>query len=262
MNVLTLAVALLGAVLITPPGFQGPATKTVASTTPLTVFAASDLAPAFKHIVPAYERLSRADVTLVVGSTGALAHQIRNGAPADVFFSAHESYVEQLESDGLTLPRTRTVYAQGIIATVTLASSATRVHELHDLTRADIKRISIANPTHAPYGLAAKNALEAAGLWTTLQPKLVYAENVQQAAQFVASGSVQAGIVARSVVGRSDFVWKLVEQRLYEPLNQVAVALARTKHAGAAAALIEFVTSPEGQRVMKQFGFLPPRASF
>ena len=253
---------MLGSLMLAVSGFQSGARTAVASPASLTVFAASDLAPPFKQIVPAYERASGNTVTLVVGSTGGLTHQIRNGAPADVFFAAHETYVQQLVSAGLTIPQTQTVYARGRIATVTLKSSVTPVNELNDLTRRGINRIAIANPSHAPYGVAAREALEAAGLWKTLQPKLVYAENVQQAAQFVRSGSVQAGIVARSVADTPDLAWRLVEQRLYEPLNQVAVVLVRTRHTAAATALIGFVSSRQGQTVMEQFGFLPPGESF
>jgi molybdate transport system substrate-binding protein len=85
---------------------------------------------------------------------------------------------------------------------------------------------------------------------------------VQQAVQFVRSGSAEAGLVARSVADTSDLHWKLVDDRLHAPLNQMAVVLARTKQPGASMSFIEFVNSAQGRFVMRQFGFLLPGESF
>jgi len=256
-RVWAVALALTAAAVTTPTvTAQGRATE------PLTIFAASDLGPPFKQIVPQFERKTRSHVTLVLGSTGMLTQQIRNGAPADVFFAANESFIKELAAENLTLRQTNTLYARGQIATVSLKSRGLRVDDLKDLVNPTIRRIAIANPQHAPYGLAAKHALEAAGLWNTLEPKLVFGENVQQAAQFVRSGSAEAGIVARSVVDVVDFDWKLVDSRLHAPLDQVAVVLTRTKQPGAAMSFIEFVNGIQGRFVMQQFGFLLPGEAF
>jgi molybdate transport system substrate-binding protein len=228
----------------------------------LMVFAASDLGPAFSQIVPQFERKTRTDVTLVLGSTGMLAQQIRNGAPADVFFAANESFITDLARENLTLRQTNTLYARGRIATVTLKSGGIRINDLKDLAHPRVKRIAIANPQHAPYGLAAKQAMEAVGLWQTQEPKLVFGENVQQAVQFVRSGSADAGIVARSVADTSDLHWTLVDARLHAPLNQMAVVLARTKQPAASMSFLEFVNGTQGRFVMRQFGFLLPGESF
>jgi molybdate transport system substrate-binding protein len=230
--------------------------------TPLTVFAASDLGPAFKQIVPQFERKTRSTVTLVLGSTGMLTQQIRNGAPADVFFAANESFIKELTSENLTLRETHALYARGRIATVTLKSSGIRIDDLTDLADARIKRIAIANPQHAPYGLAARQTLERAGLWKTLEPKIVFGENVQQAVQFVRSGSAEAGLVARSVADTPDLQWTLVDDRLHAPLDQVAVVLMRTKQPAVSMSFIEFVNGTQGRFVMRQFGFVLPGEAF
>ena len=229
---------------------------------PLTVFAASDLGPSFKQIVPKFEETNRVKVTLVLGSTGMLAQQIRNGAPADLFFAANESFVRDLSAESLTLQQTETLYARGRIAAVTLKSSVIRVSDLKDLANPRIRRVAIANPQHAPYGLAARQALERLGLWAAVQPKLVFGENVQQAVQFVRSGSAEAGIVARSVAATPDLSWTLVDGELHAPLNQVAVVLARTKQAPAAKSFLDFVNGAQGRVFMRQFGFLLPGESF
>ena len=223
----------------------------------LTVFAASDLGPAFRQLVPAYERQTGVKVTVVLGSTGVLTQQIRNGAPADVFFAANQQYIEQLSAESLTRKETRALYARGRLAIVALKAGR-QIDRITALAAPDVKRVAIANPLHAPYGLAAKQALEAAGVWTVVQPKLVYGENVQQAVQFVRSGSADAGIVARSVAGTADLRWALVDEQLHAPLDQVAIVLARTRQPDAARQFIDFVNGSGGRAVMRQFGFLLP----
>ena len=227
----------------------------------ITVFAASDLGPAFKLLAPQYERKSGAKVTLVLGSTGTLTQQIRNGAPADVFFAANETYIHQLAAESLILEHTRSLYARGRITLVALKGSRGRIEGLPDLANSAVKRVAIANPAHAPYGLAAKQALEASGLWAAVAPKLVYGENVQQAVQYVRSGSAQAGIVARSVSDTSDLQWHLVDERLHSPIDQSAAVLVRSRHPEASAGFIAFVNA-DGRSVMRQFGFLLPGESF
>jgi molybdate transport system substrate-binding protein len=236
----------------------------VATGTPpaISVFAAADLGPPFKQLVPQYERATRMNVTLVLGSTGTLTQQIRNGAPADVFFAANESYIQQLSSESLAIDETRRLYARGRIALVTLKGSGIDAGDLKNLADDRVKRVAIANPAHAPYGVAARQALEASGLWQTVQPKLVYGENVQQAVQFVRSGSAEAGLVARSVSDTPDLTWTLIEEALHAPLDQVAVVLRRTSRRAEALSFIEFINGSDGRAVMRQFGFLLPGESF
>jgi molybdate transport system substrate-binding protein len=260
MPVAGLLCLLLTAVLAGATAVSGRAQAVPSA--PLMVFAASDLGPAFKQIVPAFEEKTGIDVTLVLGSTGMLAQQIRNGAPADVFFAANESFIKALTAENLTLRQTNAVYARGRIAMVTLRSGGVRVNELADLADTRVRRIALANPQHAPYGMAAKQALEATGLWKTLEPKLVFGENVQQAVQFVRSGSAEAGIVARSVADTSDLYWKLVDDRLHAPLDQMATVLARAKQPAASISFIEFVIGTQGRVAMRRFGFLLPGESF
>lgn len=239
-----------------------PARTVAQQSAAITVFAASDLGPAFQKIIPEFEKRNRTKVTLVLGSTGTLAQQIRNGAPADVFFAADEAFINDMGPEGLIILQTRLRYARGRIVTVTLKSGSVRVNTLKDLTDPRVRRIAIANPAHAPYGLAAQQALEASGVWDALQPKLVYGENVQQALQFVRSGSADAGIIARAIVEGSDLNWKLVDTKLHAPIDQMAVVLTRTKQPGLALSFLEWVNGPQGRWVMRQFGFLLPGEHF
>ena len=234
----------------------------------LTVFAAADLGPAFRELIPQFEQVAHAKVVLVPGSTGILSQQIRNGAPADLFFAASEAAIndlmadDNLEKNSIVLADTKTVYARGRLALITLKSSPLRLNHVKDIAGAGVRRIAIANPAHAPYGLAAQQALQSAGLWDAIQPRLVYGENVQQALQFVQSGSADAGIVARSLVEGQAFSWTLVDASLHQPLNQEAVVLARSKQPRLAMAFLDFVKGPAGRAVMKRFGFLIPGQDF
>ena len=234
----------------------------------LIIFAAADVGPAFREVIPQFEQAAHAKIVLVPGSTGVLAQQIRNGAPADLFFAANESAIDDLmHGDGLTqdplvLPASRAIYARGRLVLLTLQSSSLRLRDVKDLANASVRRIAIANPAHAPYGLAAQQALQSAGLWAAVQPRLVYGENVQQAVQFVQSGSADAGVVARSLAESPGLSWQLVDQALHQPLNQTAVVVARSQHPRLALSFISFVQGPGGRGVMKRFGFLIPGEDF
>jgi molybdate transport system substrate-binding protein len=250
-----LGLAGVGALL----GAPGLAVGDQAASPPrITVFAAADLVLAFDDLVPLFERSTGAKVTVVPGSTGTLAQQIQNGAPADLFFAASESYVDDLLKQGLILPETRVVYAQGRIVLAIAKTSGAAATALKDLLKPDIRRVAIANPAHAPYGLAAQQALQAVGIWDSLKPKLVYGENVRQALQFVQSGAAEAGIVARSVADVPEIRWTLLETSLHSPLNQAAAVLKRTSQPDVAKAFLRFVNGPEGRPIMKRFGFLVP----
>lgn len=225
---------------------------------PLTVYGAADLALAFKEIVPLFEKAAGARVTLVLGSTGNLAKQIEHGAPADVFLAAAESFVDDLRTKGVVIPESRTLYAQGRIVLVTSLKTGLSVTGLDDLLRPEVRRIAIANPSHAPYGRAAQEALQSAGLWERLRPKLVYGENIRHTLQFVETGAVEAGVVALSIANLPGIRSVAIDPALHRPLNQVAVVVKRSARPELGLAFIHFLNGPEGRPVMKRYGFLLP----
>ncbi|HWP35299.1 MAG TPA: molybdate ABC transporter substrate-binding protein, partial [Thermodesulfobacteriota bacterium] len=226
---------------------------------PLAVYAASDLAFAFGELVPLFEQATGARVTLVLGSSGVLARQIEHGAPADVFFSANVAFVDDLLAKGALLPATRVVYARGHLALVRRRDGPVEVTRLDDLLRPEVRRVAIANPAHAPYGQAAKEALEAAGLFARLTPKLVYAESVRHALQFVQSGAAEAGLVALSVARAPDIAYAPVDPALHRPIDQAAAVTARSRRPALARAFLDFVTGPRGRPVLERYGFAVPR---
>ncbi|MBI4635223.1 MAG: molybdate ABC transporter substrate-binding protein [Candidatus Rokubacteria bacterium] len=235
-----------------------PATATAVEAPSLTVFAATDLAFAFREIAPRFEKATGARVTLVFGSTGNFAHQIRQGGPADVFFAADQSFVDALVTERVLLGETRTLYAQGRIVLATARAFGPRLTELRALLDPRIRRVAIANPAHAPYGRAAEEALRKAGVWEALRPKLVYGENIRHTLQFIQTGAVDAGIVARSVATVPEIEWVAIDAGLHAPLNQATAVVRRSPRPELGLAFIQFVNGAEGRPIMKRYGFMVP----
>jgi molybdate transport system substrate-binding protein len=226
----------------------------------LLVAAAADLVFALHEIASIFEKGHQAKVTLIIGSTGQLAQQIQHGAPVDVFFAANVAYVDDLHAKGAIVSDTVEPYAQGQIVLAT-QKGGFALSTLKDLTRDDVKRVAIANPAHAPYGMAAREALASAGVWVQVQPKLVYGENIRQALQFLQTGNVDAAILALSVAQVPEVQFIRIDQGLYNPIIQAAAVTVRSAHPDLARAFIRFVNGPDGRPIMRRFGFLLPGES-
>ncbi|MDP1932792.1 MAG: molybdate ABC transporter substrate-binding protein, partial [Gammaproteobacteria bacterium] len=163
-----------------------------------TIVAASDLRYALDEIVAAYiAEHPEHQPSVIYGSSGQFHAQISNGAPYDLYFSADIVYPQMLHEAGLTADEPA-IYALGRIVLWSANRDASTLH-LSDLVRDDIRRIAIAQPEHAPYGQRAQEALEATGIWSTVQPKLVFGENIAHAAQMAESGAADIGIIALSL---------------------------------------------------------------
>lgn len=221
----------------------------------LTVAAASDLTPAFEEIGREFEASHKTKVVFVFGSTGLLTRQIENGAPFDVFAAANVSFIDQLEQKGFILPGTKRIYARGRITLWTTANSTVPIERIEDLARSDVHRIAIANPDHAPYGQAAREALERAGIWEAVRPKLVYGDNIRQTFQYAESGNVEVAIVSLSLSVESKGRWVLVPEELHQPIDQGMGVIKGTKNEQAARAFSDFVNGEKGRGVMKKYGF-------
>lgn len=224
----------------------------------LTVAAAADLQFAFSDIATLFEEQTGHKVTLVFGSTGQLSQQIENGAPYDLFAAANIDYVHQLADKKLVLEDSVALYARGRIVLAANRRSGVKVVNLKDLLDPQIKHIAIANPEHAPYGVAAKQALESAGLWEAVEPKLVLGENVRQALQYVQTGDAEAGIVALSVADVPEITWTLIDDTLHKPLDQALAIVASSPHAELAGQFADFINSESGRPIMRRYGFILP----
>ncbi len=245
-----------------PDGAPAPAAGVPAAqtTTELTVAAAADLTPAFQELGALFEQQTGIKVVFNFGSTGQLAQQIERGAPFDVFYAANKSFIEDLNSKGLVIPDTMEVYAQGRLTLWTLPDSPLKPERIEDLASPAYARIAIANPEHAPYGQAAKNALESAGIWDVVEPRLVYGENIAQTLTLADTGNVDVAIVALSLSVQGNGSWTLVPAELHadNPLIQMAAAITGTPHEAAARRFIAFVNGPDGHAIMKKYGFILP----
>lgn len=224
------------------------------------VLAASDLVAAFDELVPRFEAMEGQRVDVVMGSSGNLATQIRHGAPADLFLSADAGYVDALIAVGRIDAETRTPYAVGPLA-IAVPPGRTPPPHLGDLRLPTYGTLAIANPDHAPYGMAAREALRTTGLWDELGPRLILAENVAQAVQFVRTGNADAALVAVSLVRGADgatLPHRRVDPTLHAPLVQVAGVVEGSRQPDAARRFLEYLLSPEAQGILQGFGFEPP----
>ncbi|HBG47177.1 MAG TPA: molybdate ABC transporter substrate-binding protein [Deltaproteobacteria bacterium] len=224
----------------------------------LRVAAAADLSFALKEIALQFEKETGNKVVLSLGSTGMLARQIEHGAPFDVFFSANSKYIDELGRGGHVLKETAGIYARGRIVLAVKKGSGIKAAHLEDL-KGRTGRIAIANPDHAPYGIAAMEAMKSAGIWDDVKPRLVYGENIRQALQFVQSGNAPVGIIALSVVNVPEIEYSVIPQELHRPIDQAAAVVARSKEGRAARDFIKFVNGPKGRPIMEKYGFMLPK---
>ena len=224
----------------------------------LLVSTAASVAPALREVAARYREHSGTVVQLNVGSSGALAQQIEQGAPVDLFVSANTEFVDELEDGGLLLPDTRALYARGELVLWTPADSPLRIERLEDLAQSEVRRIAIANPEHAPYGTAAREALQTAGVWQAIQPKLVIGGDVRQAFQYAVTGNVDVALIARSLTQQETRHGVPVPQALHHPLDQALAVVRDTQHPGEARAFAAFLVGPEGRAILARYGFAAP----
>lgn len=227
----------------------------------VTVAAAATLRFALADIARQYQLQTGQPIDLVFGSSGNFYNQIVQGAPFDLFMSADENYVIRLKDAGKVC-NTGVVYARGQLAFLVPKGGAVQADaQFKDLSQAlkdgRLKHFAIANPAVAPYGERAREALQHAGLWQAIQPKLVTGENVAQAAQFALSGSTEGGLVALSLVLSPDIQarsnYAVVPEQWHQPLRQRMVLL--NSENKAAKQFYEYLQSPPARQVLKHYGY-------
>jgi molybdate transport system substrate-binding protein len=229
-----------------------------------TVAAAADLRFALEEVAARFRSDTGREVRLSFGSSGNFARQIEQGAPFELFLSADEGYVYRLADAGKTEDG-GTLYAIGRVVLFAPAGSPLEPDVHLDGLRAAlaggrVRRFAIANPEHAPYGRAAREALVHAGLWDAVQPHLVLGENAAQAAQFATSGSAEGGIIPLSLANapalRDRGRAVLIPAQWHAPLRQRVALL---KGAGETArAFYAYLQRPAAREVLRRFGFVLP----
>jgi molybdate transport system substrate-binding protein len=224
---------------------------------PLRIAAASDLQSALPTLVDRFHARTGIAASPSFLASGQLAQQIRQGAPFDVFLSANEAFVRDLANEGLIRPDSIHAYARGSLVLAVYHELGDRVRGLADLAKPEVKKIAIANPATAPYGKAGKQALERAGLWAGLEPKIVQAASVRQALLYAQKGDAEAALVGRSIASVPEVRAVEVDPALYDPIVQALGIVAATRRRADAEAFARFVLGEEGQAILKEFGFKP-----
>jgi molybdate transport system substrate-binding protein len=227
------------------------------------VAAAADLKFALDELDAQYQKQTGKKIDVSYGSSGNFFAQIQNGAPFDLLLSADIEYPRKLEAAGLAEPGTLYEYAVGRIVIWMPADARADVAKLgwKALLEPGLERIAIANPEHAPYGRAAVAALRNAGVYEQVRRRLVYGENIAQAAQFVASGSAQAGILALSLAVsppmRAGKRWEIPAD-MHPPIEQGAIILKSAKDKEGARAFLAFLKSDAARKILESYGFVLP----
>ena len=248
--------------VLTTGGCQQPSSGTGGNSTssvqPLRIAAAADLQHALPRLTQRFQERSGTTTTLTLDASGRLAEQIKAGAPYDVFMSANIKFVQELADAGLIEKGTVENYTRGKLVICVHRPVTVTVHELVDLGQPEIKKIAIANPEYAPYGVAAKQALERAGLWAKLEQKIVRALSVRQAFIYAQSGDAEAALVSRAQAAGANVFTVDIDPALYDPLIQAMGIVSRTGQRDVADAFVRLVMGPEGQQILREEGFENP----
>ena len=247
------ALALLALTVLTP--------IVRAQTPQLQIACAADLQPIMPALAAAYERATGVHLVTAFGSSATLAQQLANGAPQDVFLSADTVHPQQLIDAGVALGPAPTPYAHGVLVLWALKSSPLQPISLDTLKDSRLTRLAIANPAHAPYGLAAQQALQHLGLYEQLQPRLAIAENIAQTAQFAESGNAQAALISLTIASSEHFrsigSFVRIPTDAYSPIQQAGVILKSSHQQKLAQDFLNWLTSPAVQQQLKSFGLEP-----
>jgi molybdate transport system substrate-binding protein len=226
----------------------------------LHVAAAADLQPVMPAFAAAYEKETGVKLEVSFGSSSALATQIVNGAPMDVFLGADFSFPEKVVAAGLAAEPSPVPYANGTLVVWTRNDSGIKPISIDRLTDPNVTRIAVADQFHAPYGRAAYAAMTQLKILAKVQSKLVVAENVAQSAQFAESGNAQIAFISLTLastphlkeIGSFNRVPKV-----YPPLRQCGVVIKSSPHLDEARKFLTWLTSPKVQNTLTQFGLDP-----
>jgi molybdate transport system substrate-binding protein len=195
------------------------------------------------------------------GSSGELQKQIEAGAPVDLFISAAQRQMDELEQKGLIDPASRRVFARNVLTVIKPAGSVLDISKPADLLDPKVRRIVIGNPRTVPVGQYAEESLKALALWDRVQPKLVFAENVRQALDYVARGEVEAGFVYSTDIpvraGQVTEAFRPAEDT-YRPVTYPVAVVKDSRQPALARAFIDLLMTREGESALSRLGFQPP----
>ncbi|MDB5132616.1 MAG: Molybdate transport system substrate-binding protein [Mucilaginibacter sp.] len=219
------------------------------------VAVAANLQSVVKKLQNDFKQKTGIEIEPIVGSSGNLATQIRNGAPYDVFLSADMSFPEMLFKEGFSV-KAPVAYALGSLI---ICSSQDIGFENWErvLMTARIKKIVIANPTIAPYGKAAKEALEHKGIFTEVSSKIVYGESISQVNTYITTGVTEVGFTTQSLIKdtKTPLYWKAIDPRIYTPIEQGIILLKHEVGNANAEKFYQYILSPGAKAIFKEYGY-------
>ncbi|MDR9432528.1 MAG: molybdate ABC transporter substrate-binding protein [Spiribacter sp.] len=227
---------------------------------PVNVAVASNFLLPLRVIAETYEAQGGGPIEISVGATGHHYAQIVNGAPYDVFLAADQARPARLVQEGHAAGDSLFTYARGGLLLWVAPSVSLPANGLAGLAEQPVRRLAIANPALAPYGLAAQQALIATELWDDYRQKIVQTQNVGQAVQYVATANVSHALVAASYAAQSESIgghWMAVDPDLYTPIRQDAVRLYAGPNQSGAKNFLAFLKSPAVTAILNQFGYQP-----
>lgn len=224
----------------------------------LTVAAAASLAPVMDELGEIYEDQTGYQVVFSYGATGNLAQQIRNGAPFDIFASADAARVDELIAEGYLDEDTRTGFAEGVLVLVGAPQLDLTLKSVEDLADPVVRDVAVANPTHAPYGIAAAQSIRGTGVEIVVLPKLVYGESVRHAGMLVQSGNTDAGLIAKSIAHSMELEGQEVPRELYDPIQHIAAIVTDSRMYEQAELFLELLASPGAQVIFENSGLTGP----
>lgn len=224
----------------------------------VTIAAAANLTDVFQVIGPEFEAATGVHPVFSFGSTAQLTQQIENSAPFDVFAAADATHVAELDRRGLLLAHSRAVYARGILALWIPPGAKAVIDRIEDLANPDVRFIAAAKPELAPYGQAAVETLQHLNLWTRVQSKMVYAENINVARQYGLSHNADAVFTAYSLLLREPGKVIQVSESLHPPIDQELGIVASSKNLEPARKFVDFLLHGEGRAVLLKSGYRLP----
>jgi molybdate transport system substrate-binding protein len=223
----------------------------------LKVAVAANLQGVIKVLSKDFKQKTGIDIQPIVGSSGNLSTQIKNGAPFDLFLSADMIFPENLAKEGFST-KEPAVYAYGSLIICSIQNIGFENWE-RLLLSGRIKKIAIANPTIAPYGKAAEESLKLKGVLSDIRSKLVTGESISQVNTYITTGTVDVGFTTRALVkdieGKTTIYWKEIDPKSYTPIKQGMIILKQSKETGNAQKFYEYMLSPAAKKILKEYGY-------
>ncbi len=223
----------------------------------LKVAVAANLQGVIKVLQKDFAKKTGIEIEPIVGSSGNLSNQVRNGAPFDVFLSADMNFPETLFKEGFSL-KAPEVYAYGSLIICSTQNIGFENWERVLMTER-VKKIAIANPAIAPYGKAAEESLKLKGVWGDIQSKVVNGESIAQVNTYITTGVVEVGFTTRALVkdveGKTTLYWKEIAPKDYSPIKQGMIIIKQSKNTENAQKFYDYMLSPAVKAILKEYGY-------